>query len=438
MADIRPFRAYRPAGGKEKQTAALPYDVYNREEACRVVRENPHSFLAIDRAETSFTDEVDTYAPQVYERAKELLWDRIGRGDFIQEDKPCYYLYELTMEGRSQTGIVACACVDDYLENRIKKHENTRADKEQDRICHVDCCDMQTGPIFLAFRATETLRRVIAQARTKEPVYDFVSEDGIGHRVWVIAEQVTEDTIQEAFREMDALYIADGHHRCASAARVCQMRRQQQPGYTGEEEFNRFLAVLFPDEELRILDYNRVVRDLNGLTPEAFLEAAGKSFRVTQMGKEPFYPDRKGSFGMFLEDEWYRLDALEEIKSGDAVKGLDVSLLQDYLLEPVLGIRDPKVDQRIDFVGGIRGLKELERRVHTDCRVAFALYPTSIGELFAVADAGRLMPPKSTWFEPKLRSGLFLHALETRRGNTIGACGEDKKSEDRKGEDYDK
>ena len=411
MAEIRPFSAYRPAPGLEAKIAALPYDVYNRQEACEVVAANPDSFLAIDRAETGFGPEVDTYAPEVYERAAKLLRDRIEEGKFVHEEKPCYYIYEQTMDGRSQTGIVACASIDDYRNNVIKKHENTRADKEQDRIRHVDVCNMQTGPIFLAYRSGSVLKGIVAEAKTEEPVYDFISEDGIGHKVWIISDDKKIAEIHEEFDHIPAVYIADGHHRCASAVKVGLKRREENPGYTGEEEFNYFLSVLFPDEELRIMDYNRVVRDLNGYDTEGFLARIGQEFQVEKRGPEPFRPGRKGEFGMYLEGQWYCLTAREEILSEDAVEGLDVSLLQKHLLEPVLGIQDPKTDRRIDFVGGIRGLEELERRTRTDMKVAFSMYPTSIGELFAVADAGKLMPPKSTWFEPKLRSGLFIHEI---------------------------
>lgn len=412
MAQIRPFKAYRPCKGMEERIAALPYDVYNRAEACEVVKKNPESFLAVDRAETQFGEEVDTYADCVYEKADQMLREKIQEGKFVQDPTPCFYLYELTMDGNSQTGVVGCASIDDYRNNVIKKHENTRADKEEDRIRHVDTCSMQTGPIFLAYRAKEDLKEKIGELKKQAPVYDFVSEDGIGHRVWVIDNDSDVSMIEEAFRKIPAIYIADGHHRCASAVKVGLKRREQYPEYTGEEEFNYFLSVIFPDEELRILDYNRVVKDLNGLDATAFLTRIGESFTVEKKGQEPYRPTKKGMFGMYLEDEWYSLVAKEEIKSEDAVEGLDVSLLQNHLLDPILGIKDPKTDKRIDFVGGIRGLEELERRVHADMKVAFAMYPTSIAELFAVADAERLMPPKSTWFEPKLRSGLFLHEIE--------------------------
>ena len=412
MAQIRPFKAYRPCKGMEERIAALPYDVYNRAEACEVVKKNPESFLAVDRAETQFGEEVDTYADCVYEKADQMLREKIQEGKFVQDPTPCFYLYELTMDGHSQTGVVGCASIDDYRNNVIKKHENTRADKEEDRIRHVDTCSMQTGPIFLAYRAKEDLKEKIGELKKHAPVYDFVSEDGIGHRVWVIDNDADVAMIEESFGKIPAIYIADGHHRCASAVKVGLKRREQYPDYTGEEEFNYFLSVIFQDEELRILDYNRVVKDLNGMDAATFLTRIEEYFAVEKKGQAPYRPTEKGTFGMYLEDEWYCLSAKEKIKSEDAVEGLDVSLLQNYLLDPILGIMDPKTDKRIDFVGGIRGLGELERRVHTDMKVAFSMYPTSIAELFAVADAGRLMPPKSTWFEPKLRSGLFLHEIE--------------------------
>lgn len=411
MAEIRAFRGIRPAAGKEADIAALPYDVYNREEARKAVEGKPLTFLRIDRAETQLSEETDIYAPEVYQKAKELLWGMVENGDFVQDDKPCYYLYELTMNGRSQTGIVACASIDDYLNGMIKKHENTRREKEEDRVRHVDICDAQTGPIFLAYRNQESLKKIVADVKVGTVLFDFTSEDGIRHRGWKIADTEKISAIYEAFHQMNALYIADGHHRAASAVRVGVKRREEHPGYTGEEEFNYFLSVIFPDDELMIMDYNRVVRDLNGLTPEEFLSGIKKVFDVEKLDKAE-HPKRKGQVTLFLEDKWYLLTLKPEYGNCDPVEGLDVSILQKQILEPVLGIQDPKTDKRIDFVGGIRGLSELERRVHTDMKAAFAMYPTSIGELFAVADAGLLMPPKSTWFEPKLRSGLFIHALK--------------------------
>ncbi len=411
MADIRPFRAIRPAERKEKEIAALPYDVYSRAEAREAVKGRPLSFLRIDRAETQLSEDIDLYDGRVYEKAAELLQNMVKKGNFIQDRKPCYYLYELTMNKRSQTGIVACASADDYMEGRIKKHENTRREKEEDRVRHVDVCNAQTGPIFLAHRSDNTLKELVEKAKGETSLFDFTSEDHIRHRGWKIGNPEEIRLIRTAFERMEALYIADGHHRAASAVRVCRKRREEHPGYTGEEEFNYFLSVIFPDDELMIMDYNRVVRDLNGLTAEAFLERTREVFEVKPLEKAE-HPKRKGQITLFLEDRWYLLTLKEEYQDSDPVEGLDVSVLQNQILGPVLGIRDPKTDKRIDFVGGIRGLSELERRVHTDMKAAFAMYPTSIGELFAVADAGRLMPPKSTWFEPKLRSGLFIHALE--------------------------
>lgn len=412
MATITPFKGIRPAKQYVEAIAELPYDVYNREEARALVERRPDSFLAIDRPETQFPADYDMYADEVYEKAHDMLWEKVEKRQFTQDVTECYYIYQLIMNGRKQTGICACASIDDYVNGVIKKHENTRAEKEKDRIRHVSTCEAQTGPIFLAYRANESIHQTVERCMEKEPCYDFIKEDGIGHKVWVIDNPADIEVIRKAFAETDNIYIADGHHRCASAAKVGLMRREAHPDYTGKEEFNSFLAVLFPDDELMIMDYNRVVKDLNGYTAETFLEKIGELFEVTEK-EASVKPTRKGTFGMFIEDKWYELRAKEEMLSEDPVEGLDVSILQKNLLEPVLGILDPKTDERIDFVGGIRGMEELERRVHTDCKVAFSMYPTSIGELFDVADAGLLMPPKSTWFEPKLLSGLFIHDIRT-------------------------
>lgn len=410
MAVIKPFKCIHPAAELVDQIAALPYDVYNREEARVEAKKHPLSFLNIDRAETQFEEGHDLYAPDVYQKAHDLLWKMIGGGEFVQEKKPGYYLYELTMDGRSQTGIVACASIDDYQNGVIKKHENTRAEKEEDRIHHVDICNAQTGPIFLAFRRNEILQKAVLKAKEEEPVFDFTSEDHITHRGWMITDTDEIRKIRDAFADIEQIYIADGHHRAASAVKVGLMRREEHPNYTGKEEFNYFLSVLFPDDELLIMDYNRVVKDLNGLTREAFLEKVSEKCEVETV-EVPVTPEHKGQMGMYLGEQWYRLTVKPEFIVDDPVEGLDVSLLQREILCPVLAIENPKTDTRIDFVGGIRGLEELERRVHTDCAVAFSMYPTSIEELFDVADAGMLMPPKSTWFEPKLRSGIFIHAL---------------------------
>ena len=412
MAVVKPFICIRPAKEHAAEVAALPYDVYNRKEACAAVKGNPLSFLNIDRAETQFSDDVDTYADCVYEKARELLDSQIADGIYVTDAGDHYYLYELTMDGRSQTGIVACCSIDDYVNGVIKKHENTREEKELDRIRHVDTVNAQTGPIFLAYRQNIALKEIVAEEKTKPALYDFVSDDGIRHRVWRIDGADRTDAIEAAFAAIPSTYIADGHHRAASAVKVGLKRRTKHPGYTGEEPFNYFLSVLFPDEELMILPYNRVVRDLNGMSTEQFFEKLKEKFELEEIGKEPYAPVQKGTFGMYLDGTWYVLKILPQYRSADPVKGLDVSILQDHLLAPVLGIGDPRTDKRIDFIGGIRGLKELERRVGEDMEVAFSMYPTSIEELLSVADAGLLMPPKSTWFEPKLRSGLFIHSLE--------------------------
>lgn len=412
MPQVTPFRSIRPIPELADRIAALPYDVYNRREALDETRREPLSFLKIDRAETQFPEDVDTYDPKVYEKAKELLNSMLQDGSFIMEDSPCYYIYELTMDGRSQTGIVACSSIDDYQNEIIKKHEKTREDKELDRIRHVDITDTHTGPIFLVYRSVSVINQIVEDAKQEAPLYDFVSSDGIRHRVFRISDQDAIQKLEKAFAEIPCTYIADGHHRCASAVKVGQKRRKEHPGYTGEEEFNRFLSVLFPDDQLAILPYNRVVKDLNGLSVSEFLSALEKAgFTVSVPQKEAVSPSSKGSFGLYLDGSWYLVTASLPLLSDDPVKGLDVSILQDRILGPILGIGDPRTDKRIDFVGGIRGLSELERRVSEDMTLAFSMYPTSIKELLSVADAGLLMPPKSTWFEPKLRSGLFLHSL---------------------------
>ena len=406
MALVKPFAAIMPKLGMEKLIAALPYDVYNREEAVEVVKNNPDSFLRIDRAETNFGPETDTYADCVYDKAKELINTWIEEGRLVKQDKPMFYIYQEIMNGRPQTGIVGCASVADYENNIIKKHENTLAAKEADRIRHIDTTNMQTGPIFLAFRSNKEIDAFLAQKTSEKPYYDFVSEDGITYKVWLVDDDAEIESVEGFFAAMNAIYIADGHHRCASACKVSAKRHIE--GKVQESDF--FMSVLFPENQLKIMDYNRVVKDLNGYDVATFLEELETYCHIG--GSDiPVKPAKKGQVGMYLDGQWFSLEFKTEYLSDDPVEGLDVSILQKYVLDGMLDIKDPKNDKRIDFVGGIRGLEELERRVNSDCRVAFAMYPTDINELFDVADASRLMPPKSTWFEPKLRSGLFLHSI---------------------------
>lgn len=414
MADIRPFRAIRPAKGKEETIASLPYDVFNRKEAYEKVKRNPESFLAIDRPETQFPEDHDMYAKEVYEKAHDMLWERVEKGDFVKDEGKFFYIYEQTFKGRTQTGIVACASIDDYLSNVIKKHENTRADKEEDRIKHVYTCNAQTGPIFLCYRKNKLLSELVARVKElDEPVYDFVSEDGVANRIFIISDEDEINTISRVFTTIKSVYIADGHHRCASAVKVGLKKREEREKegkLRGKLKSDYFLSVLFPDDELEIMDYNRVVKDLNGLTADEFMAKISEKFEVSKE-ETSVKPSKKGEFGMLLDGNWYRLNAHKDILKDDAVEGLDVSVLQNEVLGPILGIGDPKTDKRIDFVGGIRGLSELEKRCGTDMKVAFSMYPTSLSELFEVADQEKLMPPKSTWFEPKLLSGLFIHDI---------------------------
>ena len=424
---VKPFAAVRPTASVADQVAALPYDVYDRAEAVAAVDGEPLSFLNIDRPETQFPADADMYAPEVYAKARDLFDTRRADGTFVTEPAPCFYLYELTMNERSQTGVVACCAIDDYLENVIKKHENTLEKKELDRIRHIDALDAQTGPIFLTYRDSDAIDILVAAVKKTAPLYDFAGEDGVTHRVWRMAAASEETACSQAyaglvaaFAKVPCAYIADGHHRAASAVKVGLARREANPGYDGTEEFNYFMSVLFPASQLSILAYNRVVRDLNGLTKDEFLNAlAGENgpFEIIHKQESQLEPIDKGAVGMYLDREWYGLGVKPEFESSDPVEGLDVSILQEKVLAPILGISDPRTDGRIEFVGGIRGLRELERKVNRiDARgdgpaVAFAMFPTSIDELLGVADAGRLMPPKSTWFEPKLRSGLFAHLI---------------------------
>ncbi|KJR48268.1 hypothetical protein UF75_1309 [Desulfosporosinus sp. I2] len=362
MAIIRPFNSLRPREDVVSKVAALPYDVYNRQEALEEVLKEPLSFLKIDRAETQFNKDINPYDEKVYEKARDSLQEMIMDGILIKEGRNCYYVYELTMNGRSQTGIVGCAAIDDYLNNVIKRHEKTREDKELDRINHVDSCNAQTGPIFLAYRSQEKINQVVDVIKKESPVYDFVAQDGVKHMVWKIDSESNIQTIYTEFKTIQSIYIADGHHRTASAVKVGLKRRKENPGYTGDEEFNFFLSVLFPHDQLMILDYNRVVKDLNGNSDEGFLNEVAKVFTVEAMGLEAYKPIKKATFGMYLEGVWYKLTAKDETRSNDPVNGLDVALLQNHLLTPILNIKDIRTDKRIDFVGGIRGLKELEKK----------------------------------------------------------------------------
>lgn len=411
MARVIPFRAYRPAGGLEDQVAALPYDVYSRVEAKAYAAEHPRSFLCIDRAESQLPDDVDTYDARVYAKARQMLDAAIADGTFVQDEKACYYLYEQTWRGRTQTGVVGCSAVDDYLDGVIRRHENTVEAKERDRIRHVDACGAQTGPIFLTYRGNAHIAAITEAVKKSEPVCDFVSDGEVRNRVWVVGDDAQIAALGEAFAAVPCTYIADGHHRAASAVKVGLMRRAEHPDYNGTEEFNYFLSVLFPENELAILDYNRVVLDTAGLDKSEILARIRPNFNVTPYRGRTAQPHAKGEIGMYMGRAWYLLSAKNNVRSGDVVKGLDVSILQDQVLTPLFGIRDPRTDSRIAFVGGIRGTKELEERADAAGGVAFLMYPTSIRELLCVADAGRLMPPKSTWFEPKLLSGLFIHRI---------------------------
>lgn len=414
MVKIRPFAALRPRADLAERVAALPYDVMNSEEARRMVVGNPYSFLHVDKAEIDLDAGVDLYDDAVYAQAAANLAGLEADGVLQQDAAPCLYVYAQEMNGRRQVGLVACASVDDYRQNNIKKHEFTRADKEADRIRHVDECDANTGPIFLTYRDEPSISaELTAWLAAHRPVYDFVAEDGVGHTVWLIDDAAVIGRLTAAFARVPSLYIADGHHRAASAVRVAERRREQHPGYTGEEEFNFFLAVIFPAGELAIMDYNRVVRDLNGLSEPEFLSRLGEMFEVAKFaGEGQPRPQHKHEMSLLLPSGWYCLKVRPGLfDEADPVARLDVSILQDNVLAKLLDIGDPRTDKRIDFVGGIRGLAELERRVADGWAAAFAMYPTGLDELMAIADSGQVMPPKSTWFEPKLRSGLFIHKL---------------------------
>ncbi len=411
MAVFRGFRAFRPDRSKQALIPALPYDVMSSDEAREMVKNNPLSFLHVDKAEIDLPGGTDIYDSVVYDKAKENLDFLEKTGALVQDEKPCFYIYRQIMNGRSQVGIAGCASIDDYENNVIKKHEHTLAKKEADRIRHVDICNANTGPIFLTYRKNPQINMLVSLWMNEHhPVYNFTS-DGVVQTVWVINDDSVISKLSALFAAVPAMYIADGHHRCASAVAVGRKRRAANPDYTGDEEFNFFLAVAFPDEELEIMDYNRVVKDLNGMSEEEFLSAVEKNFIVKEK-KQRYHPTKKHAIGMLLNGRWFSICARDGIvDESDPVARLDVSILQNNLLDPILGIKNPKTDDRIDFIGGIRGLEELEKRVENDMTLAFAMYPTTVDDLMAIADAGLIMPPKSTWFEPKLLSGLFIHHL---------------------------
>ncbi|MEJ8786427.1 DUF1015 domain-containing protein [Peptoniphilus sp. HCN-40583] len=406
MVTIKDFKALRPKTNLAKDVAALPYDVYSTKEAAEEIKKHTRSFLQVDLPAAT----VDTYDGPINDVAVKNFEAMKAAGIFEGDDTRKMYVYELDDGARKQRGLMCLASVDDYLNDRIKKHEKTRREKEEDRVDHIDRLNAQTGPIFLTYRNDDGIADLIAKGTANAPELDFTTDDGITHRVWTLSDRPIVDGLVEAFKKQEALYIADGHHRSASAVRVAKLRREQFGPGDADTEYNYFMAILYPADQLHVYDYNRVVADLKGLSEEAFLKRLEEKFVVTEKD-EAVRPEKKGVFGMYLADRWYCLEFKGEVPE-DVIEALDVSILQDNLLAPILGIDDPRSDGRIDFVGGVRGLKELERRVKDDMAVAFSMYPTALEELMAVADSGKVMPPKSTWFEPKPRSGLFIHELD--------------------------
>lgn len=416
MATFKPFKAVRPIAEKARDIASLPYDVMDSEEARIEVAKNPLSYIHVEKPEVDLPLGTSLYDPAVYAKAKENLYKYISDGHMQQDNKPMFYVYRQVMNGRSQIGLVGLASVDEYMDGIIKKHELTRAEKEADRIKHVDCCDAHPSPVFFTYRHQEVIDSTVNKVMAaKAPEYDFVSDDGIGHSLWTMDDPSDIRIIESAFADLPYLYVADGHHRTASAAKVGLLRREQYPDYTGEEEFNFFMTVIFPDNQLKIFDYNRAVHDLFGNTKAEFMAKISKEWDVNPVaaGAE-FAPKSLHQVSMYIDGAWYYISPKAGTWDKDnVVENLDVSILQNNLLHPILGIEDPRTDHRIDFIGGIRGLGELVRRVDSGREaVAFAMYPTSMDELIGIADAGEIMPPKSTWFEPKLRSGLFIHLLK--------------------------
>ncbi|MBN2491347.1 MAG: DUF1015 domain-containing protein [Planctomycetes bacterium] len=413
MSDIKPFRAYRPRPDLVQQVACPPYDVLSSEEARRMAAGNPVSFLHVNKPEIDLDPAIDLHDDRVYLKGAENLRRFIAEEVLIREAAPAFYVYQQIMGEHRQAGIVAGASVEEYETDLIRKHEFTRRDKEDDRTRHTDELNANAGPVFLTYRPLPEIDALVDEVRLEPALYDFTADDGIRHTVWAVIDPATIAGIAAAFARIPCCYVADGHHRSASAARVGRRRREENPHHTGREVYNYFLAVFFPADQLQIMDYNRVVKDLNGREPAAFLDAVRETFEVVAAADgPPVRPAAPNDFGMFLGNRWYRLTARPgTFPADDPVRRLDVSILQENLIGPVLGIQDPRTDKRIDFVGGIRGLGELERRVREGWAVAFALHPTTIEQLLSVADAGRVMPPKSTWFEPKLRSGILVRSL---------------------------
>jgi len=413
MAVYRPFKAYRPKKEFAAEVAAKPYDVLNSDEAREEVKGHPLSFLHIGKPEVDLAPSINLYDPRVYLKAEDNLQKLIDDNIIAQDKENFFYIYAQTMNGRTQYGLVGCAAVEDYWNDVIKKHEKTRKEKEEDRCEHVRVTNSHSGPIFLTYRDIDVINDIVAKEIEAEPENDFVSEDGIRHQTWVIKSKETNKKIENILSEVDNFYVADGHHRSAAAAIVGRERREANPAHTGNEEYNYFLSVLFPASHLFIMDYNRVVKDLNDLTYDDFFAKLKENFNIEESGVQ-VKPTSKGEIGMYIAGKWYRMNAKEHLRSiTDPVNKLDVALLQNYVLTPLLAIDDPRTSKRIDFVGGIRGLDELERRVNSgEMVLAFAMYPTSVDELMSIADAGKIMPPKSTWFEPKLRDGLFVHFLD--------------------------
>lgn len=417
MVTLRPFKALRPHKKYVDRVAALPYDTMNTEEARIMAKDKPYNYLRIDRAEIDLDPQIDIHDPRVYEKAGQNLRDFIDKGIFIQEEEPSLYIYRETMDGRVQVGIVGCLAVDESLDGIIKKHEHTKPDKVEDRTRHIEACQANTGTILVTYRNDTIVDAIIADQMTQVPLYDFISEDGVGHTVWKLDVQA-RDGLVKAFEGLDNLYVADGHHRTAAAENYAKKMREKNPNYTGQEEFNYYLAMIAPENNLYVMDYNRVLTDLNGHSLEEYLDLIGKIFHIEAVG-QAYKPEKKYQYGMYINDQWYKLDVREEVvaeirekSKNTAIDLLDVSLLHDLLIEPILGIDVPQKDKRIDFIGGIRGLEEIEKRVDQDMKLGFALYPTAIEELMAVADMDGVMPAKSTWFEPKVRCGLFLYMMD--------------------------